>query len=160
MQQYLLPLTKFSIMYQTAALLEVLSFLVSITNACSLLPIFNCLDPIFTFVLTPCKFIGICEVWECLHQHLSLAQECAFEVNLLFMLYISCFGAVLYTRHFLYKTELKDALQECTSSTLDFGSSAPTASPYTLTAIGLHYLLIPTAVCKQQQAKSISCLLT
>lgn len=76
------------------------------------------------------------------------------------MLYVSCFGshqraAVFYMRDFLYETALKDALHEYISSTLDIGPSAPTASLYTPSPIELHFLLILTAVCKQQQAKSI-----
>lgn len=40
--------------YQATVLSEALCLLVSIVNACCLLPILNCLYPIFTFVLVPC----------------------------------------------------------------------------------------------------------
>lgn len=115
-------LANFSVMYQTAALL---CFLVSIKTVCSLLSVFNYLYPIFTFVLVPCKFMDVVKSLSthraCLHSHLSLPQECAFEINPLFMLYVSWVGshdraAALCTRDFLCETELEVALQ-CTRST-------------------------------------------
>lgn len=59
--------------------------------------------------------------WACSHSHLGLPQECAFEINSLFVLYVSWVGshdraAVLCTRDFLCETELKDA-PKCTPST-------------------------------------------
>lgn len=79
----------------------------------------------FSCVPVSCKFIGIVKSldthWACLHSHLSLAQECALEINSLYMLCVSWVGshhraAVLCTRDFLCEAELKDALQ-CNPST-------------------------------------------
>lgn len=121
-QGYLLPLANFYIKYETAVLLEVLCFLVSMTNVWSLLPIFNCLCPIFTFVFAPCKFIGICEVTELTLGVFKLASEFGTRVCFWSSVHALCLcshhrAASLYVRDFLYKTKQKD----CTSSALDIG---------------------------------------
>lgn len=140
-------------------------FLVWITTACSLLPVFNYLYPIFTFVLVSCKFIGnvksLSTHWACLHSHLALARECASEITSLFMLSVSWVvsphrAAVLCTWDLLCETELNDALQF--TPALVIASPASTASPYTPTLVGLHFLLTPAVACNQQQVNFISCL--
>lgn len=133
-----LPLAKFSIMYETAALSEFLCFLVSITTACSLLPVFNCLYPIFTFVLVPCKFTVIAKSlslhWACLHSCLSLAQECVFEVNPLFTLYVSFWftsqrSCIMYKRFSVWNLTAR---------------GPPTMHPLHWSLHHLHQLLLPT----------------
>lgn len=77
---------------------------------------FNCLYPIFTYFLAPCKFIGICEVI------LSLHWECLISILVWFK---SVLWKLISCLEFLNETELKNVLQECTSSTMDIASWAP-----------------------------------
>lgn len=114
----------------------------------------------FSRVPVSCKFIGIVKSlgthWACLHSHLSLAQECALEINSLYMLCVSWVrshhrAAVLCTRDFLCEAELKDALQ-CNPS-IGHCILCINCFPHTPTPAGLHFLLIPAVACNQQNAK-------
>lgn len=89
---------------------------------CTLCSVLNCLYDIFTFIHSFTMWIQR-HLWSHsqLNQHFSFAQECAFEVNLLF---INMYHTLVShhraaAREFLSETDMKDVLQEHTSSTLE-----------------------------------------
>lgn len=159
-QEYLMPLAVFSIMNQTAALLEVLCLLVSISNACSLLLIFNCLYPIFTFVLAPRKFTGICEVTQLTLGVFISAFEFGSRVcfwnksvhALCIMLWFTSQSSCIIYERPSYKTELGCPTGMHLQHTLENCFSLHT-QPYWIA------LLTNTHSCMQaERGQSISCL--
>ena len=154
-------------MYQTAAFLA--GFVPPcLSDKCLLSsPYLELSTPIFTLVLAPCKSIGICKFTQLTLEIFTLAFEfgsrvCFWSISPIHALCIMLW-LMSQTSCMIYERLLAQNWTERCPTGMHLQHTgrwvlSSNCSPYTPTSAGLHYLIIPTFVCKQQQTKSISCL--